>query len=146
MLARYPVADSQPLLAPLLAVFVAGLLAGLLGIHPRSCLVFTLIGGLASYGPVDLGGVFTVDRYAATLAFSERFYSRAGFAAIADRDVALRSPSTSTRSNTGVPTGTFILRVSSPLLDSSLTDRVRRRCVARSRVLSATLGVRLVPA
>ena len=66
MLARYPVADSQPLLAPLLAVFVAGLLAGCLGFDPRSGLVFTIIGGLGIIWSSSILR-FYGDRYAATL-------------------------------------------------------------------------------
>ncbi len=148
MLARYPVAGSQPLLAPLLMVFGAGLLAGCVGFDPRSGLVFTFIGGL---GIVWSSSIlrFYGDRNAATLIFGGFLLSGGIAAAIAIAMVALRSPVNLYALQHGRATGTFILPGElAGFLIVLLPIAYAVGCVARSRSLRAiawsALGVGLV--
>jgi O-antigen ligase len=108
MLARYPLAGSQPLLAPLLTVFGAGLLAGCLGFDPRSGLVFTFIGGLGIVWSASILR-FYGDRSAATLLFGGFLLSGGIAAAISIAMVALRFPVHLYALQHGRATGTFIL-------------------------------------
>ncbi|MFY9738406.1 MAG: O-antigen ligase family protein [Candidatus Cybelea sp.] len=137
MLARYPMANSQPLLAPLLAVFIAGLLAGTLGFDPRSGLVFTIIGGLGIVWSCSILRFYS-DRYAATLLLGAFLLSGGIAAAIAIAMVALRSPVNLYALQHGRATGTFILPGElAGYLIVLLPIAYAVGCVARSRVLSA---------
>jgi O-antigen ligase len=137
MLARYPGADSQPLLAPLLAVFGAGLLAGCLGFDPRSGFVFTIIGGLGIVWHCSIVR-FYCDRYAATLLLGAYLLSGGIAAAVAVAMVALRFPVSLYALQHGRATGTFILPGElAGYLIVLLPIAYAVGCVARSRVLTA---------
>jgi O-antigen ligase len=148
MLARYPVAGSQPLLAPLLTVFGAGLLAGCLGFDPRSGLVFTFIGGLGIVWSASILRFYR-DRYAATLLFGAFLLSGGIAAAFAIAMVALRFPVGLYALQHGRATGTFILPGElAGFLIVLLPIAYAVGCVARSRVLRAiawsALGIGLL--
>ncbi|MGP8099617.1 MAG: O-antigen ligase family protein [Candidatus Cybelea sp.] len=137
MLARYPAAGSQPLLAPLLTVFGAGLLAGCLGFDPRSGLVFTFIGGLGIVWSSSILRFYS-DRFVATLIFGSFLLSGGIAAAIAIAMVALRSPVYLYALQHGRATGTFILPGElAGYLIVLLPIAYAVGCVARSRALRA---------